>query len=214
MRILKMISWSLSLVMAFLVSPAFGEGNNHSISPEESTAQKTSRPSSDASRVLSPPKSSRALSTSLKNPPVFKCQSALSSEYVKDAEMECRSGERTVKLNYQELKKIENSSKGFVQTACLQQGTNFSGEDADVTKVQKRASEDFQGRFYNGALDACKEKFKKEIGVSPESVTMIKPSVFYYAKKGEEKSSEYKPEEFDLECRQIKNMKTVDSDFQ
>jgi hypothetical protein len=165
------------------------------------------RSSSDAVRALTLPEKGQSLGVS--KLPLFRCQSQLSSPFVKDAELECRSGDKKVLLDYTKLMEIEEASKGFVQPACLESGSNRTGAEADKDKLKAIATDSFRKKFFEAALKACKEQFSKEIGVTPENITMIKPTFYYYAKKGEEKAKEYKPEKFSLSCGLVDNVAVI-----
>lgn len=190
---------TLSVVFSFS-QIGISESRTHS----DTNPQKRSSEDTDTTRQLLPPSkqdSSVAIRQAGKEDlPLFRCESALSSKGLKDAKMECFSGGETgapINLDLNDLFEIERKAKGLTMPACNASSSNRGADSAEVKeKLLKAATKAFHERFYNFALNACKEKIKKATGLEATNFKMIKPQLTFT-------SSTRKPESFKIECRQV-----------
>ena len=159
----------------------------------------STRPDSVSTAALTAPSKTHPQSQP-KNQFTLRCSTQLASPFVKDSEMECRAGNQKVTLNHAALKQIENKVAGYVQSSCP---TPASTEKSDLEKLRRFAKDNFQNDFVEAALEACKKQFQDKIGVIPENISMQKPQVYYYAKKGEANAKEYPPERFEFVCAEV-----------
>jgi len=144
--------------------------------------------------------------------PVFRCRSPLGrDESVKDAELECRSGDKKVFLGFDKLKEIERKTQGIVVPACIEQGSNRHGAEADRDKLREKATNGYFRKYFEVAIEACKEKFQKEVGVVPADIKMLKPTVYYNAKKGDPNAKVIAPERFSGGCVATEDVGVIDS---
>jgi len=192
-------------IIAFTLTIPFSQLWGEAVSKHgTANPQKQALGDSDVTRQLLPPTkqpSSGAIRQAGKGDlPLFRCESALSSKGLKDAKMECFSGEKTgtpVHLDLNDLTEIERKAKGLAMPACNASSNNRDpGSDELKENLLKTATVAFQERFYNLALNACKDKIKKSTGLEATNFTMIKPELTFT-------SSVRKPESFKIECRPV-----------